>query len=183
MKVYKTKEAFMQNTRFNELTGCMEWLHYKNADGYGRLMFEGKVQSAHRIAYRLFNGEINNGLVVRHKCHNPACCNPEHLDLGTQQDNIMDMVLAGRNKTQNRKKPKPEGFGEKLSCIATRLWKERKERGIYCLNKTKLNDEDVREIRRLRQDGTPFKHIAEMYKVTDTSIRNIISRKTWDHVR
>ena len=47
--------------------------------------------------YKIKNGEIPKGRVVMHTCDNPACCNPEHLMLGTVNDNVQDMVKKGRN--------------------------------------------------------------------------------------
>ena len=67
--------------------------------GYGRFRYKGRMTLAHRLAYC----EANNvsldsiaDLVVRHKCDNPQCINPEHLEIGTQADNIRDMNERGR---------------------------------------------------------------------------------------
>ena len=53
-------------------------------------------QYAHRIAYRLHHGEIPDGLVVRHKCNTRSCVRVDHLEVGTQQQNVGDMIEAGR---------------------------------------------------------------------------------------
>lgn len=86
---------------------CVEWTASKNADGYGQQRFEGKCHLAHRIAYIKHHGirvsEIK-GLVVRHKCDNPACVNPNHLELGTQADNMRDAFKRGRNARGERVK-------------------------------------------------------------------------------
>ena len=55
-----------------------------------------KTVSAHRVSYEAYNGEIPKGLVVRHKCDNPSCINPDHLELGTQQQNVADRENRGR---------------------------------------------------------------------------------------
>lgn len=51
---------------------------------------------AHRLSYLAFNGDIPEGLVVRHKCDNKCCVNPEHLEVGTQKDNVQDAIKRGR---------------------------------------------------------------------------------------
>lgn len=72
---------------------CWEWKGAKNATGYGRCHGTG----AHRVAYELANGEIPDGMLIRHKCDNPMCCNPKHLVPGTHRQNSGDMVARGRH--------------------------------------------------------------------------------------
>ena len=64
--------------------------------GYGLVKSEGQWVMAHRIAWARFNGRDPAGMVVRHTCDNRACVNPEHLVIGTQADNVRDMVVRGR---------------------------------------------------------------------------------------
>ena len=65
-------------------------------------MEKGTYWSAHRYAYAAFKGVIPEGLIVRHTCHNRACCNPEHLDIGSHKDNWLDS--ASLHKEANEKK-------------------------------------------------------------------------------
>jgi hypothetical protein len=51
---------------------------------------------AHRIAYALIKGAIPDGQIVRHRCDNPGCCNPKHLEIGTHSDNMGDALDRGR---------------------------------------------------------------------------------------
>jgi hypothetical protein len=71
---------------------CWLWTGRANDHGYGRF----KDTMAHRVAYELVKGPIPAGLVVRHRCDNPPCCNPAHLEVGTPADNSKDAVQRGR---------------------------------------------------------------------------------------
>lgn len=77
-------------------SGCWEWIGAVNGAGYGHLQHRGKKLLAHRLAYEWHYGPIPKGQVVCHRCDNPICANPEHLFLGTQKDNVRDMVRKGR---------------------------------------------------------------------------------------
>lgn len=79
--------------------GCWIWIGRKDKDGYGRLMIAGKLVRAHRAVWAFVNGPIPDGLQVLHDCpdgDNPACCNPVHLWLGTNADNMADRDAKGR---------------------------------------------------------------------------------------
>ena len=79
--------------------GCIEWQGYKNKGGYGRRRFRGFKKLVHREVYELTHGcVIPFGLIVCHRCDNPACINPSHLFLGTHKDNIQDCIKKGRHK-------------------------------------------------------------------------------------
>lgn len=75
---------------------CWPWLAAKAGGGYGVVRIDGVIHKAHRLAYELCIGPIPPGMVVMHTCDNPPCCNPSHLRLGTQRDNVLDMVAKGR---------------------------------------------------------------------------------------
>jgi hypothetical protein len=80
------------------VSGCIEWNGYRNSDGYGRIFVDKKGTTAHRISYKVNIGDIPSGICVMHKCDNRACINPEHLTLGTHQENMQDMKAKGRAK-------------------------------------------------------------------------------------
>ncbi|MCD1287310.1 HNH endonuclease [Brevibacterium sp. CCUG 69071] len=66
-------------------------------DGYGLFSFGNRHRRAHRASYELHVGPIPDGLVVRHKCDNPPCVNPLHLEVGTGVDNTNDRFIRGRS--------------------------------------------------------------------------------------
>lgn len=84
--------------------GCWNWVAYKNTLGYGRLRVDGKKTLAHRASYAFFIGDIQDGMLVCHKCDNPSCVNPDHLFLGTNKDNHDDAVNKGRVNPAERAK-------------------------------------------------------------------------------
>lgn len=86
-------------------SGCIEFVgdHYRN--GYGKLRRGGKSEGfvrAHRVAWEVNNGPIPEGLFVLHHCDNRACCNPEHLYVGTKGDNMRDMSVRGRSRNSKK---------------------------------------------------------------------------------
>lgn len=91
---FKTRYKILRNN-------CWVWLGWKNKKGYGRINILGKHYMAHRASYLLFKGKIPEGMFVCHKCDNPSCVNPEHLFLGTNSDNMQDMLRKGREYYPN----------------------------------------------------------------------------------
>jgi hypothetical protein len=82
---------------------CWEWTAGKQKDGYGAIRVTRKsdgrsvkVQS-HRLSYMIHVGDIPESLIVIHSCDNPPCCNPKHLRLGDQHDNMQDKYSKGRS--------------------------------------------------------------------------------------
>jgi len=77
--------------------GCWEYTGALGSAGYGQVRANKKLLYAHHISYEKNKGSHEN-MCVLHRCDNPSCFNPEHLFLGTHQDNMMDMTVKGRNK-------------------------------------------------------------------------------------
>lgn len=85
------------DTKNNDPSVCWPWSGaLSGSDGRGYFSFEGKRVSAHRFVFEMFNGKVDSKLVIRHKCDNPACCNPTHLEPGTRSDNEKDKYLRDR---------------------------------------------------------------------------------------
>lgn len=76
------------------LSECIEWTGCTTEHGYGQRGVNGKTRLAHRVAFEEHYGYLPP--VVRHKCDNPPCVNPDHLEPGTQADNVRDMIDRGR---------------------------------------------------------------------------------------
>lgn len=132
---------------------CWEWQAFKNQDGYGIIGIGGKkCRSTHRVSYELNVGVIPSDLQVLHRCDNRACCNPKHLFLGTQEENIRDMIEKGRNVYHK---------GEKAPGA-------------------KLLQKEVNEIRASYSGVRGQKQaLAKKYGVRIQTIINVINNVTW----
>lgn len=93
-----SREKFLEKASPEGLTGCWLWTGGYGGNNYPIMYHEGKAKKVSRFAYEEFKGEIYMGNVIRHLCHTPSCVNPEHLEQGTQKQNIHDSLLAGRLK-------------------------------------------------------------------------------------
>ncbi len=80
---------------------CWEWQSIGKGNRYGQLRLGDYVYPAHRVAYAISCGPIASGLLVRHKCDNPICVRPEHLELGTNADNVADKMARGRHRVRS----------------------------------------------------------------------------------
>jgi len=110
------------------LSECIEWRGTRTQSGYGQKYINGKRYRTHRLAWEWAYGPIPEGILVLHHCDNPPCCNPNHLFLGTQSDNMRDCAKKGRLWAQS-KTHCPQGHeyvGENL-----KIYKNGRHR--YCL--------------------------------------------------
>lgn len=82
---------------------CWEWQGAIGQGGYGYFFFQKRVVRAHRLALHFIDGApLRSRLVVRHRCNNPPCVNPDHLLLGTHAENTQDKMNSGHAKGQGR---------------------------------------------------------------------------------
>lgn len=145
---------------------CWVWTGAKNKAGYGKLArgerSEGTVDS-HRASWEIHNGPIQDGSIVLHKCDNPSCVRPEHLKLGSQRDNIQDMLKKERGNF-----PGAPG-NENWKQVKNRLRGEKHP-------SSKLSDDQVREIQKLVKVHS-LKEVADKFEVSKTQIWRIANRK------
>lgn len=131
--------------------GCHIWIGPRHRQGYGRF---GK-EFSHRVAYRAAYGSIPPGKHVLHSCDNPPCVNPEHLHLGTHQENMRERDERGR-RTPAR--------GSDVGGA-------------------KLTEDKVKSIRHLyATGGYTQRELGAQNGVCRSTITCIIRRKTWRHV-
>lgn len=133
-------------------SGCWIWQGSKSGGtGYGHFNKFKQTLSAHRVAYQIWNGSIPDGMCVLHMCDVRACCNPEHLFLGTHADNVADKVSKDRQSA---------GRGERHG-------------------KSKLTERAVKVIRVRFVDGASHGKLAARYMVSKSAIRHIVTNRTW----
>jgi len=140
--------------------GCWLWKGAKVKDGYGSIKVGQHALGAHRIAYLIQVGDIPLGASVLHSCDNPACVRPSHLFLGTQQDNMTDMILKGRGNKATGDRNASRLYPEKRprgDTHAFRLHPELCARGEKVAN-AKLKEGQVKEIRRRWKAGEASQH-------------------------
>lgn len=100
---------------------CWIWIGTKHPRGWGNIRHHGKWMKAYRASYEVHHGQIPEGNVVMHSCDNPSCINPEHLSLGTQHDNVHDMLNKGRaNPCRGENHPKAKLTATQVTEIRAR---------------------------------------------------------------
>lgn len=130
--------------------GCWNWLASRHRNGYGQCTgISGGMDRAHRVAWKLVNGDIPIGLCVLHRCDNRACVNPKHLFLGTKKDNSQDALVKGRWPC-----------GEKSSSA-------------------KLNMVSVSKIKVLAKESISQDNIANMFDVSQATVSRILRGERW----
>lgn len=130
--------------------GCWEWQRARNSRGYGILWVDGATQRTHRLVWEVARGPIPDGMCVLHRCDNPACNRPDHLFLGTQADNVTDMVQKGR-----------AAIGETNG-------------------QSKITTDQVVEIRqRYAKGGVTQQELAEEYGVSRSGVSLVVNGRRW----
>lgn len=160
--------AVLNGVRSIDPEECWIWTGALMPNGYGafyvgrnwRHSRKGTMDYAHRVSWTLKFGSIPNGKSILHSCDNRRCVNPNHLWVGTQKDNVRDMLSKGR-------------FGGGAL------------RGLFGTANpaSKLTEDDVRAVRSCYSTGRwGYRRLAEMFGVTPVAIKKIVLRRTWKHV-
>lgn len=126
------------------------WTGYLS-NGYGSILVDGKAERVHRYSWTVHNGPIPDGIDVLHKCDIRNCVKPDCLFLGTDLDNIRDMIAKGRSVNVT---------GEKHGMA-------------------KLTESDVKELRRLYAANVGPTRIAKRFPISKSQIWNIVRGKSW----
>ncbi|HEY4658038.1 MAG TPA: HNH endonuclease [Gemmatimonadaceae bacterium] len=141
--------------RFTVTPECWIWNGApRNQSGYGGFLIDGKQWLAHRVAWRLYKGEIPAGKQVLHRCDNRRCVRPDHLFIGTNADNVRDRDAKDR--------------GAKLAGEKN--------------GEAKLTAQQVGEIRRRLAKGASQSALGREYGVHNSTIHLIHRRKKWKHL-
>lgn len=134
---------------------CWLWTGYLRRDGYGQISKGARHAGliyAHVAMYTLYCGAIPVGGKILHSCDNPACVTPWHLRLGTQAENVQDMINRNRQ----------------------RLGEDRPD--------SKLTNASVLEGRKLYAIGLSQRSIAKLWNVSHATARAALTGQTWKHV-
>lgn len=139
--------------------GCRNWRFVKNTASGPRantFCLAGKVTNAHRASWILTFGPIPEGQVVRHKCDNAMCVNPEHLELGTHADNNADTRNRGRTR-----QPRGERHGQSV-----------------------LTSDDVRRVRAemINAPRGTLARLSREFGVNKSTLLDVIAGRTWTHI-
>ena len=149
------EERLWRNVK--KIDTCWLWQGAVNRRGYGSIQTAGKGSkrvATHRLSYQLAYGDIPDGLFVCHKCDVPNCVNPEHLWLGTHEQNMEDMRRKGR---ASREAVKGTQNGKSL-----------------------LTEDQVRYIRASKLGHAA---LGRQLGVSPNCIRGVRTGRTWSHVK
>ncbi len=140
-------KQFLTQNIVRQPNGCLTWARGCNRAGYGVIRYKYKDYLVHRLLWSLSGRELPSGMELLHSCDNPPCCNLDHLSLGTQLDNMMDMCQKNR-----------VAHGEE-----------------HC--RAKLNDCQVSEIKLLASTGEALKEIAKKFDISPSHVSRLVSGK------
>jgi hypothetical protein len=134
------EQRFWRSVRKTE--SCWLWEGPKTLAGYGLLWTGAKYIYAHRYSFASANGDIEAGKFVLHACDIPRCVNPAHLRVGTQADNMQDVIVRGRGARGERH------YMSKLTAAAVEELRTRKESATAFARRHGIRPDYARQVRR-----------------------------------
>lgn len=150
-------------------TGCWFWIAAVIGRGYGQFRYQGRLWVAHRVSWELAYGPVPAELWVLHKCDQPCCVNPEHLFLGTHDDNMDDMVRKARSAS-----------GVRNGAVLHRERMSRCDSERHKAAVRKLTDSDVLEIRRLAAlGGLTQTELGARFGISQRQVSNVVRLEQW----
>lgn len=149
-------------------SGCWLWTGSVDRRGYGQLRVSTRdLRYATHVALRLYQGRIlGKGECACHRCDNPACVNPDHLFVGSHQENMQDAIHKGRMNLDGLR------LGQGVKPAEVRARGER-------VGGAKLTDDLVRQI---RADPASAYSLAKRFGVAKRTILSVRHRRTWAHI-
>ncbi len=171
--VFWSKSKYSNKNKWNNIP-CLEWIARLNNKGYGTITINKNSYYSHRVSWTLENGKIPKNLMVLHHCDNRKCINPNHLFLGTNEDNVRDMIEKGRQQNYSNM--------AKGNANGARKYPEKLARGEKN-GSSKLKEYQVLEICRLNKETKiSMMKLAKIYGVSDVTISKILKGETWKNV-
>ena len=147
----KLKARILDNIEKDSETGCWLWTGALFPKGYGGITVDGKTERACRVSYEVFKGPLKEGDVVLHKCDEPLCVRPTHLEAGSVAENNKDRAKKGRNADLSGSKN----------------------------GSSKLTEKQVKKIKKRLEAGDRHKDIADSFKVSKGTIEAIQAGTVW----
>jgi len=159
---FELPQRFFEKLSFNpdDPESCVLWTGSLTRDGYGQFNWRGKTWPSHRIRWTSERGVIPKNKILCHKCDTPNCVRLDHIFLGTYKENSQDMSSKGRTAVQKN----PDLYKGTGNPHA------------------KLNEDKVREIRKLHKEGLSKHEIADRFNISTSLVYLVYSRRTWGHV-
>lgn len=150
--VMSQRERFEEKVCPEPMSGCHLWTAGVALTGYGLFRTDSGCHLAHRIAWQMYVGPIPDGMHVCHKCDTRACVNPQHMFLGTRDDNMADMAVKRRSAVGSRNKS------------------------------AKLTESQVMLMRQRFAAGEPIRSLQRAFGVSYSTAHNVTCGNTWRHL-